>query len=91
MASVFGSFDPTKSRMKVVLSVRVGVSGVLCHLDPSTDTTGHDDGWCAGCFVSWIHQLIPLDMMMFGGYRVLCHVDSLMVTLDLISDIYIQW
>ena len=25
--------DPMKSRMKVVLSVRVGVSGVLCHLD----------------------------------------------------------
>ena len=37
--------DPTKSRMKGVLSVRVGVSGVLCHLDASTDTTGHDDGW----------------------------------------------
>ena len=36
--------DPTKSRMKLVLSVRVGVSGVLCHLDSSTDTTGHDDG-----------------------------------------------
>ena len=31
--------------MKVVLSVRVGVSGVLCHLDSSNDTTGHDDGY----------------------------------------------
>ena len=29
----------------VVLSLRVGVSGVLCHLDSSNDTTGHDDGW----------------------------------------------
>ena len=37
--------DPTKSRMKVVLSVSVGVSGVLCHLDSSNDTTGHDDGY----------------------------------------------
>ena len=37
--------DPTKSRMKVVLSVRVGVSRVLFHLDSSTDTTGQDDDW----------------------------------------------
>ena len=29
----------------VVLSLRVGVSGVLCHLYSSNDTTGHDDGW----------------------------------------------
>ena len=35
----------TKSRIKVVLSVRVGVSGKLYHLDSSTDTTGHDDGY----------------------------------------------
>ena len=28
-----------------MLSVRVGVSGVLCHLDSSNDTTGHDDGY----------------------------------------------
>ena len=28
-----------------MLSVRVGVSGVLCHLDSSIDTTGHDDGY----------------------------------------------
>ena len=28
----------------VVVSLRVGVSGVLCHLDSSNDTTGHDDG-----------------------------------------------
>ena len=33
-------------RLKVVLSIRVGVSGVLCHLDLSTDTTRHDyDLW----------------------------------------------
>ena len=31
--------------MKVVLSVRVGMSGELCHLDSSNDTTGHDDGY----------------------------------------------
>ena len=29
----------------MVLSVRVGVSGVLCHLDSSNNTTGHDDGY----------------------------------------------
>ena len=29
----------------VVLSVRVCVSGVLCHLNSSTDSTGHGDGW----------------------------------------------
>ena len=29
----------------VVLSVRVGVSGVLCHLDSSNDTTRHYNGW----------------------------------------------
>ena len=28
----------------VVLSVRVGVSRVICHLDSSNDTTEHDDG-----------------------------------------------
>ena len=27
------------------LTVRVGVSGVLCHLVSSNDTTGHDDGY----------------------------------------------
>ena len=32
-----------QSRMKGVLSVRVDVSGVFCHLDLSTDTTRHDD------------------------------------------------
>ena len=31
--------------MKLVLSVRVGVFGVFCHLDSSNDTTGHDDGY----------------------------------------------
>ena len=36
---------PTKSRINVVLSLRVGVSRVLRHMDSSTDTTGHDDGW----------------------------------------------
>ena len=46
MTSDFGNvLDPTKSMRKVVLSVRVGVSGVLCHLDSSNDTTGHDDGY----------------------------------------------
>ena len=29
----------------MVLSVRVGVSGVLCHMDSSNYTTGHDDGY----------------------------------------------
>ena len=29
----------------MVLSVRVGVSGVLCHLGSFNDTTGHDGGW----------------------------------------------
>ena len=29
----------------VVLSVRVGVFVVLCHLDSSNDTTRHDDSW----------------------------------------------
>ena len=47
--------DPTKSRMKVVLSVRIGVSG---------------------CFLIWIHEMIPLDMMI--------------ATLDLMLDIYIR-
>ena len=28
-----------------MLSVGIGVSGVLCHLDSSNDTTGHDDGY----------------------------------------------
>ena len=50
----------------VVLSVRVGVSGVLCHMDSS-----------------------PY-MMMVGGSGVLYHLDSLMVTLDLMSSIYIR-
>ena len=36
----------------VVLSVRVGVSGVLCHLDSSNDTTGHDVGW-------WFWSALP--------------------------------
>ena len=44
----------------------------------------------SGCFVIWVHQLIPPDMMMAGGSRVLGHLDSLMGTLDLISDIYIR-
>ena len=40
----------------VVLSVMVGVSGVLCHLDPSNDTTRHDDGWWFwSVFIIWIH------------------------------------
>ena len=28
----------------MVLYIRVGVFGLLCHQDSSTDTTGHDDG-----------------------------------------------
>ena len=35
MTSDFGILDPTKARIKVVLSVRVGMSGVFCHLDSS--------------------------------------------------------
>ena len=30
----------------VVLSVKVGMSGMLCHVESSNDTTRHDDGWC---------------------------------------------
>ena len=37
--------DRQNSFESVVLSVKVGVSGVLCHLDSSNDTIGHDDGW----------------------------------------------
>ena len=49
-------FNPMKSRMKVVLSVRVGVSGVLVIMDSSTDTTGHYDGWWFWIFlVIWIY------------------------------------
>ena len=59
MALISELLDPTKSRMKVVLSVRVGVSGVLCHLDSSTDTTGHDDGW-------WFKS--ALSSGLFDGY-----------------------
>ena len=42
-----------------------------------------------GCFVIWMYQLISPDMMMVGGSRVFFHLDSLVVTLDLMSDIYI--
>ena len=45
---------------------------------------------CPGCFVTWIHPMIPPNMMMVGGSGVLYHLDSLMVTFDLLSDIYIQ-
>ena len=34
--------------------------------------------------------MIPPDMMTVGSSGVLYHLDSLMVTLDLLSDIYIQ-
>ena len=57
-------------RMKVVLSVKVGVSGVLCHLDLSTDTTRHDDDWwfCSvlssglidGCFGLNVGEIYPV-------------------------------
>ena len=52
----------------VMLSVRVGVYGVSCHLDP----------------------MIPPDMMMVGGSGVFYHLDSFMVTLDLMTDIHIR-
>ena len=49
------------------------MSGVLCCLNSSSDTTGHDS---------------------VGGYGVLIiiwkHLDSLMVTLGLLSEIYIR-
>ena len=44
----------------------------------------------SGCIVTWIHQLIPADMMMVGGSGVFYHLDSFIVTLDLMSDIYIR-
>ena len=44
-ALILALFNPMQSRMKFVLSVRIGVSGVLCHLYLSTDTTSHDDDW----------------------------------------------
>ena len=49
-------------------------------------------GWCVRGALSsgFIHQLIPLDMMMVDGSGLLRHLDSLMVTLDLMSDIYIR-
>ena len=34
--------------------------------------------------------MIPRDMLMVGGSGVLYHLDLLMVTLDLMSDIYIS-
>ena len=55
----------------MVLSVRVGVSGVLCHLDSSTDTTRHDDG-------GWFWSDLSFGFI------------NLMVTLDLMPDIYIR-
>ena len=47
-------------------------------------------GRCVRCFVTWIHQLIPPDMMMVGGSVAFFHLDYLTVTLDLMSDIYIR-
>ena len=53
-----------------MLSVRVGVSGVLCHLDLLTDTTRHDDDWwlCSvlssglidGCFGLNLRVIYPV-------------------------------
>ena len=37
--------NPMQARMKVVLSLKVNVSGVLCHLYSSTEPNGHDDSW----------------------------------------------
>ena len=43
-----------------------------------------------GCFITMIHQLRPPDMMMIDGSGVLGYLDSLKVTLDLMSDRYIR-
>ena len=45
MDSDFGTPESHARRMKVVLSEKVGVSGVLCPLYSPTSNTGHDDGW----------------------------------------------
>ena len=59
-----------QSNMKVVLSIRVGVSGVFCHLDLSNYTTRHDDDWwfCSvlssgridGCFRLNVGEIYPV-------------------------------
>ena len=59
-----------QSRMKVLLSVRVGVSGVRCHMDLSTGTTRHYDellfysvlssGLIDGCFGLNIGEIYPV-------------------------------
>ena len=46
---------------------------------------------CPACFLTWIHPMIPLNMMMVGGSGAIYHLDSLMVTLDLTLDIYIRY
>ena len=46
--NVVSDFDTTQSHAikdEGGLSVRVGVSGMFCHLESSTDTTGHNDCW----------------------------------------------
>ena len=54
----------------MVLSVSVGVSEDLCHLDLSTDTTGHDADWLFwsvllsglidGCFGLNVGEIYPV-------------------------------
>ena len=47
-------------------------------------------GWCVRGIVTWIYQLIPPDMVMIGGSAVFGHLYSLIVSLDLMSEIYIR-
>ena len=47
----------------VVLSLNVDMSGVLCHLDSSNDTTGHDDGW-------WLWSVLSSGFIYCYFYRV---------------------
>ena len=59
-----------QSRMKIMLLLRIGMSGMLCHLDLSTDTTRHDDncwfcsvllsGLIDGCFGLNVGDIYPV-------------------------------
>ena len=57
-----------------MLSVRVGVSGVLCHLVSSTDTTRHDDDW-------WFWSALSFGFI--DGYfgRYVGHIYSVLICL----------
>ena len=46
----------------VMLSVRLGVSGVFCHMDSSNDATGHDDGWWFWSFCHLDSLTVTLDL-----------------------------